>query len=131
MTEDLEIQFLEGKKISISHNDHLIYADQHKEWGGDQRHPTPMSLFAASVGACSASVIKSFCDFRNISTEEFLFKQKIHIDDKSGLINKIEFNLSLPQSFPAKYRPALEKALNSCTVKKNLLAPPEIITLIN
>ena len=46
-------------------------------------------------------------------------------DETTRMITRIRFRLRLPEGFPEKYRPAIERAMNQCAVKKHIHAPPE------
>lgn len=125
MSECLDIFISEGKKVIAKYNGFTIETDQAISEGGDSSAPTPMALFIASLGTCTGVVIKSFCDARNIDPEGISLKQEI-IRDESNFIKDINFKLSLPSHFPEKYKKALLRATNSCTVKKHILSPPNI-----
>ena len=42
-------------------------------------------------------------------------------------MEKIVINIQLPPEFPEKYRPAIIRAAEMCTVKRTLATPQEII----
>jgi ribosomal protein S12 methylthiotransferase accessory factor len=42
------------------------------------------------------------------------------------MVEKIILDIVLPPDFPEKYKAAVIKAADTCTVKKHLLEPPEI-----
>jgi ribosomal protein S12 methylthiotransferase accessory factor len=50
-------------------------------------------------------------------------------NEKTHLIEDIEIEIMLPASFPEKYRTALIRATNECSVKKTLQNPPNIETI--
>ena len=47
------------------------------------------------------------------------------IDKKTHLATEVKIRLDLPPGFPPKYRKAVCKAAEKCTVKRNLAAPPQ------
>ena len=47
-------------------------------------------------------------------------------DEKSYLMKKIDIDIYLPPGFPDKYRKGVIKAVEMCTVKRNLVEPPII-----
>jgi ribosomal protein S12 methylthiotransferase accessory factor len=47
-------------------------------------------------------------------------------NEKTHLVEKIVIRLDLPDDFPMKYRKAVVKAAEMCTVKRNIFNPPDI-----
>ena len=50
----------------------------------------------------------------------------IERNEKNHLMEKIVIRLDLPDDFPLKYKKAVVKAAEMCTVKRNILNPPDI-----
>ena len=46
-------------------------------------------------------------------------------DKVKKLYGKIAINLTLPEGFPEKYKEAIIRSMDQCTVKKHILDPPE------
>jgi ribosomal protein S12 methylthiotransferase accessory factor len=46
-------------------------------------------------------------------------------NDKTHLFEAIRMNIRLPASFPDKYRSAVVRAAEMCTVKRSLAFPPQ------
>lgn len=47
-------------------------------------------------------------------------------NEKTHLMEKIVIRLDLPDDFPAKYKKAVVRAAEMCTVKRNIFKPPDI-----
>jgi ribosomal protein S12 methylthiotransferase accessory factor len=47
-------------------------------------------------------------------------------DPSSGLVSRIDLDIQLPPDFPERYRAAVIRAAEQCTVKKHLEHPPVI-----
>ena len=121
---ELEIKFLKNFQIEANTGTHKIKTDQSTESGGNGEAPNPYEYFIASVGLCAAHYINSFCKQRNIPVDEINIKTKIIKDPASGKFT-IRTNVKLPTSFPEKYREAVIKAAEGCTVKKIVQSCPE------
>lgn len=130
MTEKVEIVINEGDRIKAKFDNFVIEADQGLVNKEQNLAPSPMILFITSLGTCTGVVIRSFCEARNIDLKGINLLQYIKRDEKEH-ITAIEFKLQLPNSFPEKYKKALLRAANSCTVKKHLASPPEINITLN
>ncbi len=123
---ELEIYFEDNKKVNARYKDHIIKTDQPEEEGGSNSSPAPFTLFLASIGTCAGVYVKSFCDSRDLPTDNIKILQSMHFDNVSHLIDKISLNIQLPSDFPDKYKTALINSVNLCTVKKHLQKPPEV-----
>ncbi|KXK49661.1 MAG: OsmC-like protein [Chlorobi bacterium OLB5] len=127
----MEVFFDEGKKVNIRYNGMVIKTDQPVEAGGEGSAPAPFDLFLASIGTCAGIYVKSFCMQRGIPTDDIKIYQSMEYDNTKGLINKINLDIELPETFPGKYKDAVIKVANLCAVKKHLQNPPEIVVNAN
>lgn len=123
---EMKIFFDGKKKVNAEFNGQIILTDQPQQAGGDGSAPAPFTLFLASIGTCAGIYVKSFCDQRNIPTEEISITQKMNYNYKTRLVDHIELKVNLPKDFPEKYRTALINAANLCAVKEHLKNPPNI-----
>ncbi len=89
-------------------------------------YPEPFDYFLASMPLCAAFYMRRFCQERGISTEGLTVVQhNSNIDSQDKYKKKIVLEVTVPDDFPQKYRKALIKAANTCTVKKVIQAMPE------
>ena len=66
---EMKISFSGGKKVDADYKGFTIKTDQPKHEGGTGSTPEPFSLFIASIGTCIGSYVLSFCQKRNIPTD--------------------------------------------------------------
>ncbi len=123
---EMKIFFDGKKKVNAEFNGQIIMTDQPVQAGGDGTAPAPFTLFLASIGTCAGIYIKSFCDQRNIPTDEISITQKMNYNYKTRLIDRIELKVNLPSDFPEKYKTAVINAANLCAVKEHFNNPPNI-----
>jgi ribosomal protein S12 methylthiotransferase accessory factor len=109
-------------------NGFIVQTDQPVKYGGEGSAPSPYDYFLASIGTCAGIYVLKFCEKRNIPTGEISLVQRLEYlkteDDKSYL-DKIVLEIIIPPSFPEKYRTALIKVADQCTVKKTIMNPPK------
>ena len=118
---------LEGNKKVFAHfRGFTIDTDQQEVEGGDNTAPTPFELFLASIGTCAGFYVASFCQSRSIPTGNISIDQTVYRNDKSHMVENIKLDIILPPDFPEKYKAAIIKVVDTCTVKKHLVAPPTI-----
>jgi ribosomal protein S12 methylthiotransferase accessory factor len=123
MASEVIVKFPGGKKVDALVDGMLVKTDQPVRSGGDGSAPSPFDLFAASLGACAGYYVLSFCQARSLPTEGVVLKQRFGFDDKHT-VQAVELDIEVPESFPARYRDALVRAAEGCTVKRAIDAQP-------
>lgn len=123
---DIRVSFPGGKRVDAELGRHHVRTDQPAEFGGEDAEPAPFDLFLASLATCAGIYVLGFCQARKIPTEGIEIVQH-HEHDEAGKLTKIDLHLTLPASFPEKYRTAVVNAALNCKVKKVIAAPPEIV----
>lgn len=66
-----------------------------------------------------------FCKQREIPYEDIVLHLNEEWNPELRRITRIKVIIELPPSFPAKYREAIVRTADQCTVKRHLVAPPE------
>jgi putative redox protein len=125
---EIKITFPGGEKVNAEINSRIVATDQPVAAGGEGTAPTPFEYFLASLGTCAGIYVLSFCQHRQISTEGLALTQRMEFaptDDGKKRLAKVAMEIALPQGFPEKYRNAVVKAAELCTVKKVIMDPPE------
>lgn len=122
---DIRVSFPGGKRVDAQVGRHLIRTDQPAEFGGEDAEAAPFDLFLASLATCAGIYVIGFCQARKIPTDGVELVQHVDHDD-AGHVTRIELELTLPASFPEKYRSAVANAAANCKVKKLIAAQPEI-----
>ena len=115
-----------GSKVETTVRGFKISTDQPIKAGGENSAPSPFELFLASIGTCAGYYVAAFCQARGIPTADIGLTQTMLKNESTHLVEKIQLELSLPPDFPEKYRDAVVKAAEACTVKKHLASPPAI-----
>ncbi len=121
----MEIFLGQNQKVEARHKGFVIETDQPTKAGGDNEAPAPFDLFLASIGTCAGFYVKSFCRQRKISEENIKIKLTTQRDPQKAMIGQINIDIYLPESFPTKYKDAIIKSAEQCSVKKHIFDPPE------
>ncbi|WP_028575751.1 OsmC family protein [Desulfonatronovibrio hydrogenovorans] len=130
MNGQIKVVFHQGAKISAEVDRWKIVTDQPEKDGGQDSAPNPFQFFLASLATCAGYYALSFCRKREISTKGLSLNLVYTWTKKEGRITKMDFEITLPEGFPEKYRKALIRAVDACTVKKHLTRPPEMKVLV-
>jgi len=120
----MEIVFEGGKVVTALYNGHTIKTDQPLDNGGGDTAPAPFDLFMASIGTCAGIYVKSFCDRRNIPTDNIRIYQDVEYDNETHLPVNVIIDIRLPSDFPEKYKSAVISSAELCAVKRSILNPP-------
>ena len=86
--------------------------------------PSPFELFLTSIGTCAGIYVLNFCRQRDLPTEGIRLVQRTIPDPATGMVGRVELEILVPPTFPAKYHEALVRTASQCTVKKHIEHPP-------
>ena len=123
---DMEITFPGGKGVEALYGDFMVQTDQPVADGGSGSAPSPFDLFLASIGTCTGYYVLSFCQKNNIPTKNIKLIAHFQWNPGTHLVENVRIDIHVPSDFPEKYKNALVKAADVCTVKRHLKNPPEI-----
>lgn len=124
MINEINVDFGEGKKLTATSDSFSINTDQTVTDGGSGSAPTSLDLFLASLATCAADYARTFCEARSISMNGMGLKVEYEFKNEAGQISNFRYQLTLPEGFPERYKAALLRAIDLCTVKKHLMNPP-------
>lgn len=125
MSEPITVSFPGGKKVDVEVRGTTIRTDQSVKNGGEGSAPEPFSLFLASIVACAGVYALEFCRARGISTEGLAVSMRGERDPETKRFTKFRIEVKAPEGFPDKYREAIRRAVDLCSVKKHIVNPPE------
>ena len=127
---EMEVSFPGGVAVEAHFAGFTVRTDQPTDAGGGNSAPSPYSLFFASLATCAGFYALRFCQVRQIDTAGLGLKLLMD-RDAQGHVATIRIELRLPPGFPEKYKGAIVRAVDGCTVKRTVLDPPkfEIVTV--
>jgi putative redox protein len=120
----MDLSFPGGKKVNSTYKDFTIATDQPKDEGGDGTAPEPYDLFLAALGTCAGVYVLYFCHERGIDTSGLKMTLQADKNQTTHLFEAVRIHIALPSGFPAKYKSAVVRAAELCTVKRGFDAPP-------
>jgi putative redox protein len=124
-TTEMKVTFGDGLKVNAEYKGFVIPTDQPVHQGGGGTAPAPFDLFLASLATCAGFYALAFCQERHISIEGLAVAMQMERGDVSKMIDKITITVDLPPGFPEKYKFAIVKAIDHCTVKAHIVRAPE------
>jgi putative redox protein len=123
--KELKVIFGDNYKIDVDYKGFVVKTDQPVRDGGDGTAPSPFDYFLVSLAACAGFYALAFCRERKILVEGLGVTMSTERGEVSKMIDKVTITLDLPPHFPEKYKVALVKAVDHCTVKAHILRAPQ------
>ncbi|MBN1558041.1 MAG: OsmC family protein [Lentisphaerae bacterium] len=123
--KDITVTFPGGKRVDAHYNGRTVQTDQSVRNGGRGAAPEPFDLFFVSIATCVGIYVLEFCNTRHLDTGGLGVRLRAERNEEKKLYSPIRIELTLPAGFPAKYRTAILRTANLCTVKKHIMNPPE------
>jgi ribosomal protein S12 methylthiotransferase accessory factor len=123
---EIKVTFPGGLRVDAEYKGHVVKTDQPVKHGGDGTAPAPFDLFMISIATCAGFYVVAFCREREIPTEKAGVVMRMGKNLETKMIGKISIEIQLPAEFPERYKRAIIKAVDTCTVKAHLLRPPVI-----
>ena len=124
MTVEMRVDVQGGKKVNALYKEFVIATDQPSYAGGNGSAPAPFDLFLAPIATCSGLYVLAFCERRGIPLDGTSLVMKPRWNPDKKMIEKIDIEILLPSEFPDRYKKAVIKAVDSCSVKNHILNPP-------
>jgi len=128
MSREIKVYFPGGKRVEAEYKGFIIKTDQPVYAGGGGSAPAPFDLFLTSIATCCAVYVLFFCEKRGIPIEKASLVMKTERNPETKMIDKISIEINLPREFPEKYKEAVIRAVNTCSVKAHLQKPPAFET---
>jgi len=121
---EIKVTLPGGLRVDAEYKGFVVRTDQPVRYGGDGTAPAPFDLFMISIATCAGFYIAAFCLEREIPFDKAGVVMRMEKDPVSKLIGKITIEIELPAEFPERYKRAIIKAVDTCTVKLNILKAP-------
>jgi putative redox protein len=131
MKKTIDVSFPGGKRVDAKIEDRVVPTDQSVERGGGGTAPEPFQLFLVSIATCAGIYALEFCQARKLSSEGMALTMSYEWNEAKHAIETLHIELKLPPGFPDRYKNAVVKVMDLCTVKKHILKPPEFIITAN
>jgi uncharacterized OsmC-like protein len=123
--KDITVSFPGGKRVDAHYGDRVVQTDQSAKNGGEGSAPEPFDLFFVSMATCVGIYVLEFCTARNLDITGLGVRLISDKDPDKKRFDPIRIQITLPQGFPDKYKKAILRSADLCTVKKHITTPPQ------
>lgn len=113
-----------GRRVDAAVGRHVVRTDQPLDNGGQDTAPSPFEHFLVSIGTCAGIFVQGFCAKRSLPTEGIRIVERPRYAS-DGTLSGVDLDIQVPPSFPEKYREALVRVADQCSVKKAIQAQPQ------
>jgi putative redox protein len=127
---EMTVTFPGGSRVDAAFGDFVIRTDQPKRRGGEGTAPAPFDHFIASLATCAGLYVLDFLKRRDLPVDDVRLTVRTLTDRERGMLDSVTIHVSLPGSFPEKYRQAIVRAVDLCSVKRHLFEPPRFETVV-
>ena len=127
MKKSIDVFFPGGKRVDARVDGMIVHTDQSVENGGLGTAPAPFQFFLLSIAACAGIYALEFCQARELPAQDMALTMSYEFDEKNELCEKLNIDLRLPPEFPERYKKAIVRVMGLCSVKKQIMNPPEFV----
>lgn len=120
---EIIVTFPGGRRVDAQVGRHVVHTDQPEGGGGEDSAPSPFELFLASLGTCAGIFVQGFCAKRGLPVDGIRIVEHPAFGP-DGVLTSVALDIELPASFPEKYREALVRVAEQCSVKRAIAAQP-------
>lgn len=119
-----------GVRFTADVRGHKIRVDQPRQGGGEDTAPSPLELLPASLGTCVAFFVQQFLATRGVNTTGLEVDVGVMGAPNPHRIGRFEVHVGLPAGVPERYRDAVARVAETCTVHHTLTHTPEIAVTV-
>jgi uncharacterized OsmC-like protein len=116
-----------GVRFSANIRGHKLTVDQPVNGGGEDSAPMPVELVPTALGTCVAYYVHQFLSARGLDATGLTVETSATGAAGPNRLARFEVQVRIPGGLPDKYRDAVVRAAESCTVHHTLTHTPEIV----
>jgi uncharacterized OsmC-like protein len=118
---------LVNKSYRVQIGSHSLTIDQPASAGGDDRGPTPVELFVASLAACVAHYAGSYLARHGLSADGLAVDADFAMaDDSPARVASVTLMVTPPAGLPENRRAGLLAVASHCTLHNTLRDAPSV-----
>jgi uncharacterized OsmC-like protein len=115
-----------GVRFTADVRGHTVSVDQPPQAGGADTAPMPLELLPTSLGTCVALFVQQFLVTRGLDATGLTVVVTAAGATNPHRLGRFDVEVRIPGGVPEKYREAVVRAAETCTVHHTLTHAPEI-----
>jgi ribosomal protein S12 methylthiotransferase accessory factor len=120
-----------GVRFTADIRGHGVTVDQPARGGGTDSAPMPVELLPAALGTCVALYVQQFLVTRGLDPAGMTVEVNTVGAANPNRIGRFDVQVKIPGGVPEKYRDAVRRAAEGCTVHHTLTHVPEIAVRVS
>jgi putative redox protein len=123
----IHVTHLDKTRYRVLVGRHSLTIDQPLTAGGDDRGPTPVELFAASLAACVEHYAGSYLARHGLSSEGLVVDSDfVMADDRPPRVASVSVSITPPPRLSETRKAGLLAVASHCTVHNAIRQPPAV-----
>ncbi|MDH3497254.1 MAG: OsmC family protein [Gemmatimonadota bacterium] len=119
-----------GVRFTADIRGHKLTVDQPTKAGGEDSAPMPVELLPASLGTCVALYVQQFLATRGLDPTGMTVVVTAAGAPRPNRLARFALEVKIPGGVPEKYRDAVQRTAEGCTVHHTLTHTPQIAVTI-
>lgn len=120
-----------GVRFTADVRGHKVTVDQPQRGGGEDSAPMPLELLPTALGTCVALYVQQFLKTRELDPTGMTVEVDTVGAANPNRIARLAVEVKIPGGVPEKYREAVRRAAEGCTVHHTLSHGPEIAVTVS
>jgi putative redox protein len=123
----IHVTHLDKSRYRVLVGRHSLTIDQPSTAGGDDRGPSPVELFAASLAACVGHYAGSYLARHGLSSEGLIVDSDfVMADDRPPRVASVSVSITPPAGLSETRKAGLFAVASHCTVHNTIHLPPAV-----
>lgn len=119
-----------GMRFTADIRGHKVAVDQPARAGGGDTAPMPVELLPASLGTCVGLYVQQFLAARGLDATGLTVEVTTTGAPNPNRLARFDVRVTVPGGVPDRYRDAVRRAAEGCTVHHTLTHAPEIAVAV-
>lgn len=115
-----------GLEFTLRVRGHEVTSDLSEKDGGRDAGPSPVELFAGSLGACIAVMVQGYCERHGYTDGDVGVSLTLELADAPKRVAGIVVDVELPQGVPEDKREVIKRMAQRCPIHETLRNPPRM-----
>lgn len=122
----VNVKWLEGKRIEVSARGNRIIVDQVYADGKEDMGFRPTELLLGALGACTMGTVLTFCQNMKIPVESFTIGVEGKRETAPERISEIQVDLRIEGDIPEERLDTLKRVANGCRIHYTITHAPKV-----
>ena len=115
-----------GMEFGLCVRGHEVACDMSEKDGGRDEGPSPVELFAGSLGACMAMIVQRYCLNHGWQDGKVEVNLTFELAEHPKRVKSIVVDLEIPKDVPQDRIAVIRRLAQLCPIHETLQNPPQV-----